>query len=427
MEDAGWRVSPEATATQQINEMRKAIDELDYAIAALLAQRLSLAGQIGAVKADSAIGVKDNSRERTVLDNVRTAAGNPDVAQALANIYGCVLSESCKLQEKLKDAGDSTVDRSGGRKPAAAGEPAALLRTGTQPAQIASTVYFPRVLIVGLGMIGGSMARQIKRKMPDAVISAIDIPKVLETATIEGLIDEPATDLVRAVSKAGLILLCASPSENMQLLEQIAPMTKRRQIVMDVTSTKQEICQLAERIPMKADFVGGHPLFGSHKSGVEAVRDVDVDGKRFCLVPTNRSSELTLRRLARWLTDLGLRVVQSSAQEHDAALARTSHQVQLLAIALGNAMARGRSPQELRTMLALSGPSLRSLARLMSSPPDMWVDITAQNKDEIQSALTELIEELRGVRTDISLDDLSALRTRFQEAATLSSLMDTES
>src|SRR6185437_12926539 len=112
MEDAGWRVSPEATATQQINEMRKAIDELDYAIAALLAQRLSLAGQIGAVKADSAIGVKDNSRERTVLDNVRTAAGNPDVAQALANIYGCVLSESCKLQEKLKDAGDSTVDRS---------------------------------------------------------------------------------------------------------------------------------------------------------------------------------------------------------------------------------------------------------------------------------------------------------------------------
>jgi prephenate dehydrogenase len=126
------------------------------------------------------------------------------------------------------------------------------------------------------------------------------------------------------------------------------------------------------------------------------------------------------------LSDLGLRVVQSSAHEHDAALARTSHTVQLLSIALGNALARGRSPQELRSMLALSGPSMRSLTRLMASPPDMWLDITVQNKDEIQSALTELIEELRGVRSDISLDDLAAVRSRFQEAATLSALMDNE-
>jgi prephenate dehydrogenase len=393
MEEAGWRLAPHPnqSAQEEIDQMRTAIDSLDQTIATLLAQRLMLSGQIGAVKAGSQLDIKNHDREKQVLANVRSAADNSAVANALATIYGSVIEESCKLQKTIKEQ--------------------------AEPRSINSTIYFPRVLIIGMGMIGGAIARQIKQVMPNTSISAVDRVDALEKALAAGLIDKGESDLNTAVSRAGLILLCATPSENLRLLKQIAPLTKRRQVIMDVTSTKQEICELADETPMRADFVGGHPLFGSHKSGVDAAKDVDVNGKRFCLVPTSRSSELTLRRLSRWLGDLGLQVVQLEADEHDAALAQTSHIVQLLSVALGNTLAHGRSTDELRNLMALSGPSLQSLSRLMSSPPDMWLEIAEQNKQQIAQALTQMIEELRATRVDITNDDRDALRRRFAEAA----------
>jgi prephenate dehydrogenase len=398
MEEVGWRLAPNQSAQEEITRMREAIDTLDETIATLLAQRLTLSCRIGAVKAVSDLNVKDHGREQEVISNVRATAPSTPLADALTTIYKSVIGESCKLQKSIKEAANKPT-------------------TQVSNIEANSTVYFPRVLIVGMGMIGGAIASQIKRVMPETNISAVDKTDVLEAALNAKLIDKAESDLNKAVAHAGLILLCATPAENLRLLKQIAPLTKRRQVIMDVTSTKQEICDLAEQTPMRADFVGGHPLFGSHKSGVAAARDVEVDGKRFCLVPTSRSSELTMRRLARWLSDLGMQVLQTPAIDHDLALAQTSHIVQLMAVALGNSLAHGRSADQLSRLTALSGPSLQSLSRLMSSPPDMWLEIAQQNKLPIAQALTLLIEELRATRIELTNDNHQALRRRFAEAA----------
>jgi prephenate dehydrogenase/chorismate mutase len=392
MEEAGWRQkTSEQTLPQDIGQMRETIDTLDQTIAALLTQRLLLSSRIGAAKAESGIAVKDEGREQQVLRNVCSMASDPQIATSLSKIYSSIMEESRRVQQELLQA--------------------------PEPEPTKSPVYFPRVLIVGLGMIGGALAKQIKRVMPNTTISAIDSTNVIELGLAQRVIDRGETDLAKAVANAGLIILAAPPAENLRLLRQIAPLAKRRQVIMDVTSTKREICEVAEELTMKADFVGGHPLFGSERTGLAAAGDVAIDGKRFCIVPTAKSSELTMRRLSRWLSDLNFIVVQAGAQQHDAALARTSHNVQILAAALGSALSRGRSDSELKSVAQLSGTAFESLARLMASPSDLWLDIAGQNKDEIAQALTELIEELRETRHDITTDNDTGLRLRFAEAA----------
>jgi prephenate dehydrogenase/chorismate mutase len=394
MEEAGWRSTPQNQPTaNEIDQMRTAIDALDESIANLLQQRLKLACQIGQLKATSGLAVKDAARENLVLEKVASVADNCEIGNALANIYRSVISEACALQNAI------AANRS------------------DEPATIDGVGYFPNVTIVGVGLIGASLARQIKRRMPGTVITGVDRPEVLDKAAKEGLIDEGLSDASSAISQAGLILLCASPQENLRLLAEMAPRTRRRQVILDVTSTKQEICALANKLSMKADFVGGHPLFGSHRSGLEGSADVCVEGARFCLVNAARCSELTLRRIARWLGELGLQVVHVEAEAHDASLAETSHLVQLVAVAVGSAIAAPRTKPELRNVLQLSGPALQQLSRLMASPPEMWLQIIKQNRNHILRALDNTIASLKRLQTAVADGDDNALRAEFAEAA----------
>jgi prephenate dehydrogenase/chorismate mutase len=373
--------------------MRATIDSLDETIAALICQRLSLSRKIGELKSASGLAVKDVQREQAVIANVKNAAGSPAIAEALGNIYQSIIKESCALQEEGPIPSSTSQAHSKHKH-----------------------LYFPEVLIVGLGLIGGAMARQIKRILPDTKITAIDVESVIGQALAEGIVDATSQDLQSAVAKASLILLCATPAENLRLLEQIAPMTKRRQIVMDVTSTKQAICGRAEDLRIKADFVGGHPLFGNHKSGLAASGELGVDGQRFCLVPTRKSSELTMLRLSRWLSDLRLQVIQVTAEEHDKSLAATSHVVQLTAVAIGSALATGRTDEQLRQLLQLSGSGLASFSRLMSSPANLWIDIVAHNKQHTLDVIGQLVDELENISRSIRTNDTADLHDKFAAA-----------
>lgn len=393
MEELGWRRPLETSEEAALSAKRQQIDALDQTIAELLKNRLELAKEIGGLKAKRQIPVKDGAREQIVLDHVRSVVEDPTLAEAVVRVYERLLHESREVQDKPK------------------------------PAEVPGKVYFPRVLIVGCGLIGGALARQIKAKSPSTVIIGCDAPSVLDLAKGKGVIDEAVTDCATAVKKASLIILAASPKQNMELLKTIAPLTKRRQIVIDVTSTKKEICDLALGVNLKADFVGGHPFFGSQKSGFDASAEIVVEGKTFILVPTKNSSELTVRRLSRWLEQLGMLVQQTDARTHDSTVADTSHAVQLLAVALGAQIANGQDEQQLKERLAMSGPGLRTLARLMGSPYGMWSEILQQNRGSIAASLLSLEGRLKLMRCAVEGNQMDVIQAQFASAArTLSGL-----
>lgn len=373
MEELGWR--------------RSRIDELDETIAELLKERLELAREIGNLKAKRQIPVKDGAREQIVLDHVRTVIGDAQLADAVVRVYEQLLKESRALQ--------------------GADDPAA----GT--AKRGSNSYFPRVLIIGCGLIGGALARQIKAKSPETVVIGCDKQSVIDAAKASNAIDEAVTDWNDAIGKASLIVLAAGPRQNIELLKQIAPLTKRRQVVIDVTSTKGAICKVADEIALKADFIGGHPLFGSQKSGFGNSSDVEVIGKTFVLTPTSKSTELAMRRLSRWLEQLGLNVERRDAKVHDDTVSNTSHIVQLLSIALGSHLAAGRTESELRQCLKLSGPALMSVARLMASPYGLWSEILEQNKSSVCESLSSLETRLSLLRSAVKNGQVDVLESQF--------------
>lgn len=405
MEEAGWKKDEASQWLGEIAGIRSQIDELDQLISRLLAQRLSLARQLTQAKNTLGLPVKDCSREADVLKGVSSSLTDAELAQAVTAVYETILAQSRSLQQGCHTgkadqalAKTATANRDSSRNP----------------------LYFPRVLIVGLGLIGGAIARQIKRTIPHTVVVGVDDERILAEALGAGIIDAGDTDVLNALAKSHLIVLAATPEANLSLLEKIAPHLHRRQLVVDLTSTKSRICHRAEQLDLGgADFIGGHPFFGSEKSGLANSSELDPEDKVFCLVPTAGSSEISLRRLSRWLTMLKFKVEITDATTHDIASAQLSHLVQLLAITLGAEIAEGISDKELKKILKLSGPSFAQTARLMASPAKLWIEILAQNQSALDTALTSFTRRLERLHKAIKKGDTRTIRKTFQSAATI--------
>ena len=405
MEDIGWRHDIHTDSTGELAEIRGRIDEIDGLVSRLLAERLSLAQRLPGLKARLGLPIQDVQREAEVLDRVASETNDHAARQAIRTIYESIIEQSRGLQATAQQAVKTT--------PAAKRHEAHQNRS----TRVRRPIHFTRVAIIGVGLIGGALARQIKRSMPKTTIVAVDSPSVLEAALREQVIDAAVTDPVAGIAKASLIILAAGPDQNLAILKSIAPALRRRQLVVDVTSTKARICKLADKLDLNgADFIGGHPMFGSEKSGLAGSAEVPVEGKTFCIVPTAKSTEISIKRLSRWLSFLGLRVETTTATTHDATVARLSHLIQLIAVALGAEIAHGKSDHELEKLLALSGTSFRQVARLMASPVDLWQQIVGQNKQEIVPALDQLAVRLQSLAQSIESGSAGTMKQTFKEA-----------
>ncbi len=376
---------------ESLEPIRRKIDRLDQTIAQLLAERLSLCRQVGKIKHELGLSVVNHQREKMVLSHIKQFSGDEELSLAVANVYEIILSCSRQIQ---------TGPRSPGK---------------IQKGKV--RLYFPVVLIIGLGLIGGALARQIRKMLPGTRIIAVDRADVLEEALSEGVIDGGAANPDRLIKEASLIILSAGPGQNLLTLGAVAPLLTRRQLVIDVGSAKTSICDLAEKLFFKADFVGGHPIFGSEKSGYQNSRLLAVGGKTFCLTPTARTSDLSLKRLRRFLEALKFKVVQADAFHHDKFLARTSHIIQFLSVALGAELSEGIDDQALRALLSFSGGSLEQVSRLMDSPAALWQEIAAQNKDELLLALKDLLRRLEKLGILIQEGQNDGLAEQFALAA----------
>ncbi|HIA54685.1 MAG TPA: prephenate dehydrogenase/arogenate dehydrogenase family protein [Candidatus Melainabacteria bacterium] len=409
----------------KLEESRARIDELDELIASLINERLTLCQEIGEAKKRMNKPVLDDKREKEVLSRVAAVATDPVIAAQLVAIYTTMLAGSRGLQEKLSETTSPKAQAGANANSESKEESNQTEVDSSQDSSehaIAQTRnpqrYFPTVTIIGLGLIGGTVARLIRKHSPKTNITAVDSPEVLQKALVEGLIDCAETKAANAAERSSLILLAAPPKKNIEILESIAPKLSRRQLVVDVTSTKKGICSVAEALDLNgADFIGGHPLFGSQKSGLEASSTVATNEAVFCLTPTTKSSQMSVKRFSRWLEGLGLKPVEATPASHDKVLARTSHLVQLIAVALGASIADQNVTEH---ELKLHGPAFKQLARLMESPPEMWLDLFNQNKEELQTAIQDLVKQLELASHALDSADFEKLVKMFETARSTS-------
>lgn len=271
-----------------------------------------------------------------------------------------------------------------------------------------SPPIFEKVAIVGLGLIGGSIALAARQIWPSGLVIAVDSKDVLEQAMVRHAIDV-AADEPYVIAEADLVVLAAPVRQNIQLLARIEEHVEKAAIVTDVGGTKRAMVAAARALPPRLTFVGGHPLGGAARGGFEAARADLFKGRPWIFTPHGDASGEALEKLFAFAAALGAAPRTMSAEEHDRVLAVLSHLPQLAASALMGAIGG-----EAGDALALAGRGLVDTTRLAASPADIWQDIAATNADRIRPALDALIARLTDLRE--RLEDADAVERLFEEA-----------
>jgi prephenate dehydrogenase len=250
-----------------------------------------------------------------------------------------------------------------------------------------------RVAIVGLGLIGGSLARALVARGHE--VWGVDGAPQRRRARAAGAISQGAATAEAAAAGADVLVLAAPPRVNLALLHRLAPLCRAGLVVTDVGSVKSPIEREARRLGLSR-FVGGHPIAGSEGSGFSASSATLFQGHAWVLTPSTQNAALrVVRRLVR---DVGARPCLLAAAEHDRTLAFLSHVPQVVSWALLEAAA---GDPVARRSLGLAGPGFRDMTRLARSPRPLWRDILGQNRAEVTRALRALEKALARARRNL--------------------------
>ncbi len=286
----------------------------------------------------------------------------------------------------------------------------------------AAPAVFDKIGIVGLGLIGGSIALAARQLWPKALVIGVDNKDVLETAMRLHAIDVAADDLI-VLAEADIVILAAPVKTNIALLAELDANIRQPAVVTDTGSTKRDIAAAAASLPARFTFIGGHPLAGAAQGGLEHARPDLFSGRPWLLttgvgggdgarrLQPSDDGGAALAKLTEFVAALGAVPRVIGAQAHDRLLAFLSHLPQLTASALMQVVGDSVGQDG----LGLAGRGLADTTRLASSPPDIWRDIAATNADEIGPALDALIALLQDLRKD--LPDGDTLAEVFTDAA----------
>ena len=278
-----------------------------------------------------------------------------------------------------------------------------------------------RVAIVGLGLMGGSLALALRRlPRPPRIVAASADAADLERGLARGVVDDAAPDAAVAVADADLVVYATPVSVTLELLASTRERIRDDAVVTDLGSVKRPVVGRARAVGLGGRFVGGHPVAGSHRSGLAAARADLYDGARVWLTPADAESAgdpaaaHALERVAALWRSVGAEPAVIGAEEHDRLMAWASHLPQLAASALASALARAG------IALADLGPGGADTTRIAASPPALWADILRHNADlvhqplnALQGALAELAAALERGDGE-ALEDLLALASAWR-------------
>jgi prephenate dehydrogenase len=265
--------------------------------------------------------------------------------------------------------------------------------------------------LLGLGAIGGSVARQAKLAGVATVVGWSPEPSERVAAVKHGALDDAPAKAADVARVADLLVLAAPPAANLAQLETLAPSVAAGALVTDVGSVKRAIVALAERLGLGARFAGSHPLAGTHRRGFEASRSDLFRGAVVYVTPCAGGEGAAREVTHFWEAVLEAHPVTLDAARHDAQLAATSHVPQVVASLLAHFLARHTPPG------TSIGPGALDTTRLAASDPGLWTEILLMNRDEVLPALRALEEPLGAVERALEAGDGSALTAWLTRAA----------
>ncbi len=275
-----------------------------------------------------------------------------------------------------------------------------------------------KICIIGMGLIGGSIALAIKKEH-SVHITGIDIDSnQLKLAQSLGVIDEPAEELAAGVEDADLIIIAVPVTKTECIIEELeAVPLKSGAIVTDVGSTKDRIFHKAKQLYKKnVTFIGGHPMAGSHKSGVQAAKSHLFENAFYILTPCENTNTNKIIQLQNWLKGTKARFIELTPKQHDKFAGLISHFPHIIAAGLVHQVKNTENEDELVSRLAAGG--FRDITRIASASPVMWRDILLHNKDTILSLLHNWKEEMNNVEQMLKEEDPTEILNYFSAAKT---------
>lgn len=278
------------------------------------------------------------------------------------------------------------------------------------------SALFDTVAVVGVGLIGGSLAMAAKRRgVARRIIGIGRSEQKLMRAKILGAIDEYSLDIEQGAAEADLIILCTPVRLVAPTLQRMAASLKEGAIITDAGSTKREVVEQCEAVtPPGRFFVGGHPMAGSEQTGVNAARADLFVGATYALTPGAGTDLAALGKMTEFAGALGAHVEILDPAEHDQVVSVISHLPHAIASALMR-LAEDSHRQTGKTF-GLAAGSFRDLTRIADSSPELWRDICLTNADSIAESIDGLQQILEGLKSSLVARDGEAIERFFEQA-----------
>lgn len=274
-----------------------------------------------------------------------------------------------------------------------------------------------KLVIFGVGLIGGSVALALKKAGVDTHIVGVGRTRnSLDEALNLGIIDIAESDIQAAVHDADVIMLAAPVAQTTQILKSIQPFLQQNTVITDAGSTKGDVLSNAKAVlgTQFKQFIGGHPIAGAEKSGAAAAMADLFVAKNVVLTPTDETNPDAVNAVNALWRSCGANVSTMSAEQHDAIFAAVSHLPHLLAFALVDDIASRPNAAQL---FSFAASGFRDFTRIAGSHPEMWRDISLANKQALLNEINAFEQELSTVKQLLTQDDSAGLEALFERAS----------
>lgn len=274
---------------------------------------------------------------------------------------------------------------------------------------------FNKLGFIGFGLIGGSIAKKAKINNPNIqIIATAGHIETIEKAHSMGLIDNNTGLDMKAFADCDYIFLCAPVKKNIDFLAQLKDIINPNCFITDVGSTKTEIHEEVIRLGIESNFIGGHPMTGSEKTGVANSDEYLLENAYYIITPTAKTPDYKLEEFTDFVRSLGSIPLLLDYKAHDHATASISHLPHMISYALTNLVRKIDDPGE--TMKTIAAGGFRDMTRIAASSPEMWQNICFSNKKQLLELMDLYLDELSGLKKSIEASDEKALLSYFHEA-----------
>lgn len=268
------------------------------------------------------------------------------------------------------------------------------------------------IYIIGVGLIGGSLAKDIKKLHPEVKIHGISRKEsTLDKALSLNLIDKKATldDIVHA----DLVIVAIPVDDTVKILPSLLDKISDTGLVVDAGSTKEAICKVVENHPKRRNFLASHPIAGTEYSGPEAAISGLFEGKTNIICEVEKTAFKLQEKALKLFVSLGMRIRYMNPEAHDKHIAYVSHLSHISSFMLGKTVIEKEKNE--RDIFDMAGSGFASTVRLAKSSPEMWAPIFKQNKENVIETLEEYINNLKQFKELMEKDDFDAIYNEMKD------------